>query len=213
VSAWLNLTLDTTAPAVTWGAVTDPNAGEIMSVEYLVDEPGIVSAEIELQDGRIIPMDVGPSLLTVELPNDTPQGNGIVRAHVQDDALNTATRTLTVALTGVIAPITEPVRTSAPFQVTPELKSSRTRSRTSSSARVAFTLSSSRSTAFTSSSYVGPSQRERVVRTRLFHRTTERWTYANQVVTARAATSSQSAVVRKRGEGPSGEDDLILLLL
>jgi hypothetical protein len=103
VSAWLNLTLDTTAPAVTWGAVTDPNAGEIMSVEYLVDEPGIVSAEIELQDGRIIPMDVGPSLLTVELPNDTPQGNGIVRAHVQDDVLNAATRTLTVALTGILA--------------------------------------------------------------------------------------------------------------
>lgn len=213
MSAWLNLTLDTTAPVVTWGAVTDANAGEIMSVEYLVNEPGITSAEIELQDGRIIPMDVGPSLLTVELPNDTPQGNSTVRAHVQDDVLNTAVRTLVVFTTGVIAPVEEPVRTSAPFQVTPELKSSTTRSQTGSSARVTRALTTSSSLAFTRTRWLMPSERVKRSRSRLWAVTHETWNYSNRVETSRAATSASGDVIRRRGEGPGGEDDLMLLLL
>jgi hypothetical protein len=47
------LTLDTHAPVVTWGPVTDPNAGEDMTVLYSLNEPALDHATITLVDGTV----------------------------------------------------------------------------------------------------------------------------------------------------------------
>jgi hypothetical protein len=100
MSASLLLTLDTSAPVVTWGAVGGTTAGELLEVAYQLDEPGLVDATLTLADGRILSMEDSGGRLTVLLPPDTPNGEAIVAAVVRDDVLNEATRTLAVQLAG-----------------------------------------------------------------------------------------------------------------
>lgn len=108
----LLLTLDTTAPVVTWGPVDGADASLDLTVLYTVDEPGIDHAEIELLDDRVLPMVVAADRLTVTLPDDAPQGAATIRAYVIDAVDNAAVRTLVIGVGGVLPP-------PPPTEVTP----------------------------------------------------------------------------------------------
>lgn len=99
--SWFNLRLDTHAPVITWGPVDGTDQGAELVQLYSIDEPAVVSAELELADGRVLPMSVQSNALLVQLPEDTPEGPATIRAFVSDDVANTATRTTVVQLTGV----------------------------------------------------------------------------------------------------------------
>lgn len=118
------LTLDTTAPRVTFGAVGGATAGELLEVLYTINEPELVDAEIKLADNRVLPMEVLSDRLLVLLPPDTPDGNARITVHTLDDLLNAGTQTQRVHLSGtIVIPPDEPVfgdGTGAPPQrVTP----------------------------------------------------------------------------------------------
>lgn len=108
MASYFTLELDTRAPEVVWGAAGGLSAGALFQIAYTLDEPAITAAEIELGDGRVIPLGIQPGWLEVLLPPDAPQGNATVRAFVRDDVDNTATRTTVVALTGVVVEPDEP---------------------------------------------------------------------------------------------------------
>lgn len=109
---WFRLTLDTTAPLVTWGAPTGTDAGETFSVQYALNETGTVrSATLTLRDGRVLDMAVAADRLTVALPEDTPQGQALVRAVTRDDLLNEAIREQAFLVTGTLPPAPEPTTT------------------------------------------------------------------------------------------------------
>lgn len=97
-----NLTLDTQAPAVAWGAEAGTTAGELLSLGYSSDE-AIFRAELWLSDGRHLEITVNPGTLEVLLPPDTPDGMAIV--HFWDDVDNEGTHG--VLLSGVIAQASE----------------------------------------------------------------------------------------------------------
>lgn len=103
------LTLDTAAPVVTWGAEAGTTAGELLSLGYTSDE-AIFRAQLWLSDGRRLDITVNPATLEVLLPPDTPDGMATV--HFWDDVDNEGTHG--VLLSGVIA---EP-QTSGGFQRT-----------------------------------------------------------------------------------------------
>lgn len=133
------LQLDTRAPVVTWGATSGTTAGELLIVGYTLDEPALISATIQLADGRTLPLtDTGLTLETL-LPPDTPDGNATIRALVRDDVLNEATRTLVIQLTGTIVVVPDapaptpgfPARTPRPRRrrVAPTVVTTRSRAR------------------------------------------------------------------------------------
>lgn len=109
--SYLLLELDTHAPVVTWGAVGGATAGELLQVGYTLNEPALVSATIQLADGRSLALTDTGLTLEALLPPDTPNGNATIRAVVRDEVLNQATRALVVHLTGVIV---TPEPTTAP---------------------------------------------------------------------------------------------------
>lgn len=102
MSASFILKLDTQAPVVTWGAYAGNIAGELLQVAYTIDEPEITSAEIELGDSRVLPLDIHPDRVETLLPPDTPQSPATIRAFVSDDVGNIATREFVLLLNGVI---------------------------------------------------------------------------------------------------------------
>lgn len=162
MSASFNLTLDTHAPLVTWGAVSGTTAGELLQVGYQLDEPELVSAELVLRDGRHLTMTDTGLTLEVALPPDTPNGNATIVAHVRDEVLNEADRQVVVALVGtVVIPEPEsepqtpgwPVRPRRPQPTPAQTKTvrSRTRLRPSAATRIG-TYSPQPTTAIASSS-------------------------------------------------------------
>jgi hypothetical protein len=104
VTSTFQLALDTTAPQITWGAVDGANITETLTVEYVLDEPAVLSAQLELADGRLIDMAVAPTLLSVLVPGDAPEGWGTVHATLRDAVHNTATADLPVYISGVLGP-------------------------------------------------------------------------------------------------------------
>lgn len=121
-AAWFTIKLDTTAPVVTWGPVTNAVASEEMTVLYLVDEPGIVSAQLKLADNRLLDCVVASDRITVQLPDDAPEGIGTLTALARDDVGNESTWTLDIPISGQIPvevvipvlpqlPVEEPWRT------------------------------------------------------------------------------------------------------
>lgn len=206
------LALDTHAPVVTWGAVEDAEADFELRVGYTLNEPDITSAEIQLGDGRVLPMDVQPTYLSVQLPADAPNGAAEVRAYVRDDVWNTATRTLAIFVTGIEgapppAPTTPP---SMPRRVPRVIvDESVVRGASEDAVRaVVPTLSVVRGR----SSYLAPTVR--IVR----HTATVRGTTAPDVVFVTAVplagrgAGSSADVIWRRPEGPRAEGDLIVLL-
>lgn len=99
---WLHLTLDTTAPQLTWGAVSGATAGERLRVGYTLNEPRITAASLDLPDGRTVALVDTGLTLEANLPFDAADGWATVRVRVIDDLLNEATRTLRVGIGGVI---------------------------------------------------------------------------------------------------------------
>jgi hypothetical protein len=108
----IHIDLDTTPPVVTWGPVDGTEPGDDFTVQYLLDEPDLISAELELLDSRVLPMQVFPDTLRVSLPMDIPEGPATVRAFVRDEVGNEAYRTLVVLLSGTLPP----PPTVSPFQ-------------------------------------------------------------------------------------------------
>src|SRR3982751_3406716 len=96
------LTIDLTPPQITWGPVDGAVASELMTVLYLVDEPGVVSAQLQLADGRTLAMTVLADRLTVQLADDAADGLATVTALLADDVGNEATATLQVPISGEI---------------------------------------------------------------------------------------------------------------
>lgn len=210
------LTLDTRAPQLQWGPVSDPNAGETLAVAYLVDEPGVDRASITLRDGRVLPMQVWPGQLTVDLPDNTTEGAATIRATTRDEVWNEAAFELVVALTGV--PYEEPPPYVPPSGgmpvVAPEVISTppsacQTRSRYETTAVV-----TSRSRAWVRSRYNAPGFRSAISIRRRIH-VQEGPSLLTATVSGttplRASDATAIATVRKRPEGPNAEDELILL--
>jgi hypothetical protein len=110
VPASFELVLDSTAPAVAWGAVAGAVAGELLQLAYVADEP-IDSADLTLADGRVLVLAVGAAL-TVMLPADTPQGAATVR--VRDDVGNERVYPALVLLQGAIVVPPQPPSLGAP---------------------------------------------------------------------------------------------------
>jgi hypothetical protein len=203
VSSSFVLTLDTQAPVVTWGFPDGTDQGEELRVPYAVNEPGIISADLELPDGRHLSMEVQPGVLVVQLPDDTPEGPATVSALVRDDVWNEATRTHVVQLTGEIAPPPSgpPVLPSPPQRRVTRVVSEPSICRGSSRDAVAAVVPTF-SVVRTRSRYIAPTERTVELPGRL-------------AVTApplggRGALSGADTLW-KRPEGPGAEEDFILL--
>lgn len=212
------LTIDTTAPVVTWGQVLDPNAGEDMTVFYAVDEPGVESAEIMLNGGRIVPMVVAPDRLTVRLPDDAANGQAQVRAYVRDSVGNNATRTLAVMVAGVVGPaVPPPAPAGGPPMPEPERVVSPPSSARCGSRYSVRATQYGRSRARTRSRYASPGPREVPrIRRRMRALTGEDRTRVFIAGRESVRTRSDSAAhatttVVKRPEGPDAEDELFFL--
>lgn len=211
-----NLQLDSHAPVVTWGPVTDPNAGEDMTVLYALNEPALDHATFTLIDGRVLPMvDLGDRL-TVHLPDDAPDGLAVVRAYVVDDVLNAATRTLNVVVGGV--PFTPPPPvpdTQGGFPGTrprpaPTLIHGSSSCQTGSRPDRIVVRQHTTTSARPRVRYTAPSQRTIRQRTSARSASSARLTATAPFVSSAAVTAG-TATLWKRPEGPGAEDDLIIL--
>lgn len=209
MSSFVVIRLDTTPPVITWGPVTDPNASELMTVLYTVDELGMVSAGLELGDHRVIAATVYEDCVTVQLPDDAPDGTAVLTALLRDDVGNETTATLNIQVSGgsVIPPfVPEPGSPVLPVE-TPWRTRTRciTRSRYSvlataqlrSRASLVSRTRVSRDVVRDSSPSVAHTRSGGAVRAHLGSRSTllqrEKWT------------------LTKRPEGPDTEDELLLL--
>lgn len=96
MSGAFTLTLDTTAPSVTVGAVGGAAAGSHLQIAYTTDET-LARAEFQLADARKLELTLSPALLEVDLPVDAPAGTGVLRWF--DDVGNAGTAP--IAMTGV----------------------------------------------------------------------------------------------------------------
>lgn len=211
MSGAFTLALDTRAPQITWGPPDGADAGEELTVPYVLDEPDLESAEIELGDGRVLPMELRPGVLAVTLPFDTPDGPTTVRAYVRDSVWNEATRTLTVMVGGVpVEPPPVPAGLPSPPQRTVR-RISDVSVGTLSADDVVRAISPSITRATVRSRYLAPDQRilRSVTRGRV-----ESGPDALAVavpVLAGAAAGADSDAVWRRPEGPGAEEDFILL--
>lgn len=211
MTAGFTLSLDTTAPEVTWGAVDGAVASEEMAVEYLLSEPGVDHAEAELRDGRVLPMTVQATRLVVTLPDDAPEGLATIRLYVVDDVLNGAARTLAVSISGVIPVEPAPTGRGGLPRVRPRVvRSEPSRAATASTYEVRARVVTT-SALRVRSRYVAPTQR------------TIRWRSVGYLDSATAlvghARSMPSVVdlnsattVSRRAEGPRAEEEILLLL-
>jgi hypothetical protein len=120
----VTITLDTTAPTVTWGAQTGTTAGELLQLSYISDEP-IAAAQLQLAGGRVLQLQVDPSILSVGLPFDVTDGPASVR--VVDDVGNARTYPAIVVIHGTIVVVPEP--TALPRAGAPPRRVDRPRSR------------------------------------------------------------------------------------
>jgi hypothetical protein len=97
MSSHFLLDLDTAAPHVTWGEPNGALAGQTLVVPYSSEEE-ILAATVTLLDGRVLEANVSAGVITVALPNDTP--NGTVTVHAIRELGNYAA--LTIPVVGVI---------------------------------------------------------------------------------------------------------------
>lgn len=88
-----------------WGPSDGTTAGELFRIAYTGEAPD--SAELELSDGRIIPLTIEAGLLSGLLPPDTPAGRATVRT------TGRRAHTLIVSLQGVSV-VVEPTGPPAP---------------------------------------------------------------------------------------------------
>lgn len=209
MSAWTILRLDTTPPVITWGPVTNAIASEEMTVLYLLDEPRMVEAHLKLADDRTLAFTVADDRITVQIPDDAPEGTGVVTALLQDEVGNVALEALNVHITGTIEPGPPPVPTlPGPPVETPW----RTRSRCVTRSR--YRILSTRRL---------PSRATIRTRTRIVRRaalSSPSWVAVRSHDRVRAHVAASSGLhqderwtVTKRPEGPDEEAAAILLWL
>lgn len=204
------LTLDTTAPVITWGPVDGAVLGEQFSILYLINEPGVVSAELQLQDGRVLEMEVWPDRLVVQLPDDAPDALATVAVLVRDEVGNEAVRTTQVPISG--APVVVPGPVGIPAGGLPGEEPKRFRRTVAhlrSTYRVIHGGASARSSLRTTARYTV--HRSNAIRSdsRLIARSRSR---AGVLVTSTSrVTERQRWTVEKRSEGPRAEEDLLIL--
>lgn len=108
------LTLDTRAPEVTWGAIAGTHAGELLRVAYTIDEPQIVAATLRLPDGRELVASALEDRIEVYLPPDIAPGLATLVAGVVDDVGNAADVELDILLSAALAIPTGAGRASHP---------------------------------------------------------------------------------------------------
>lgn len=210
------LTLDTTPPEIAWGAVLDPVASEEMTVFYTVTEPGVISAEVRLVDGRHLPMQVYVDRLVIELPDDAPESDATVRVVLRDELDNTATADLPVRITGPTGPVEPPPPYTPPVGLPhpPERVPARVIRPEPSAVHGSSTYGQTAVLASvtrgnTRSRYVVPRPRTR----RIFAAVsvTDNFTVRARVSTRSEGKPSSAVVVRKRPDGPDTEAALAAL--
>jgi hypothetical protein len=214
VPASFDLTLDTRAPVVTWGAVGGATAGELLEVLYATDEP-IASASLWLPDGRRLAMDVAADRLTLLLPADTP--DGVSWIHAYDDVMNQAPRQA-VNISGVIVvpPPEPPVTPGPPQRGQPSFHPDRVETRTRRSRSRGVARSRSSTTRAPRRVRSRSAIRDSHIAIRTLHAARSRAEIETAARTTRSrdlrarATGASSAITRRR-EGP-GEEDVLALL-
>lgn len=210
------LRLDTAPPQITWGAVLDPIASEEMTVFYTVNEPGVISAEVRLVDGRNLPMQVYADRLVISLPDDAPESDATVHVLLRDSVHNTATADLPVHVSGPTGPVEPPPPYTPPVGLPhpPERVPARvirpepsTAHGSSTYGQTAVLASVTRGN--TRSRYVVPRPRTR----RIFAAVsvTDNFTVRAAVSTRSEGKPSSAVVVRKRPDGPDTEAALAAL--
>lgn len=101
------VTLDTTAPELTWAAVpATADAGSSFDAEVALNEGTVVEAWGVLLDGRRENAAISGNRLTWTLPSDAPAGTMSLYARAMDDLLNEQvySRSITVISTAPPAP-------------------------------------------------------------------------------------------------------------
>lgn len=213
MSSSFQLTLDTTAPQITWGAVVDPNASEQMTVFYTVTEPGVTQATVTLVDGRSLPMQILPDRLLVTLPDDAPEGDATVHVVLRDSVWNTATSDLPVRVTGTtgappayVPPVGLP---SPPARVPHHVIRFEPSTARASSSYGQTAVQQSVSVLGVSSRYVLPRPRTRTIFS--VATLTDTFTASARVSGVETGKPSSADVVRKRPDGPDTEAALAAL--
>lgn len=211
--SWFQLTLDTTAPHITWGAVEGADAGETLIVHWTSDEPVVsASATLTLPNGAVLDMAVGADTFTVDVPGDSYQGTAEVRALVEDDVGNVATRVFEFAIGGVIPPTPVVQQTTGGIPrgpIAPRVVRDRSGAGISSVYR-ARAHTSSRSRARAASHYTTPT--DRLVRTRAGASASSLITNHEVRIMDRGSTraAAREDLILRR-EGPDHQAELILL--
>lgn len=212
MSSSFQLTLDTTAPRITWGAVVDPNASEEMTVFYTVTEPGVTQATVTLVDGRSLPMQILPDRLLVTLPDDAPEGDAIVHVVLRDSVWNTATSDLPVHVTGTTgAPpaYVPPGLPSPPSRVPHHVIRFEPSTGRASSSYGQTAVQRTASVVGVSSRYVLPRPRTRTIFS--VASLSDTFTASARVSGVETGKLSSADVVRRRPDGPDTEAALAAL--
>lgn len=105
------ITVDLTPPQLAWGTVAGTTAGELLRVAYVVHEPELVDADLQLADGRHLSFTIHDSWIEVLLPPDTPTGAGRIHATTRDDVDNEAVFDLVIHLDGAVTAMPGPSTT------------------------------------------------------------------------------------------------------
>lgn len=214
MSEFFDLTLDTEAPVVSFGAVSGPVAGSMLAVAYTVDEVATLVATLTLADNRQLVMgDTGTQFRYV-LPLDAPTGNVTVEVEAEDDLGNFATYSTTFPITGAvgieivptaaqsreagIVPTADPatvraIRRSSPWEVR-----SRRRVAASRPRRVEVEHRTTR---------IANAEARNV---RTFHSSTARVISSSRVVISTAQPETEIAILRQV-DGPRTEEALVVL--
>lgn len=213
------LTLDTTAPQITWGGVLDPIASEDMTVFYTVDEPGVLDATLRLIDGRNVAMTVYADRLVVRVPDDAQEQDATVRVTLRDDVLNTRTTDLVVRVVGTVGaepppsyvpPAGPPSPPRRVRRIVPAFQRRNVRG-SSRYGRTTVSVAATLTRGYVSSEYVLPT-RTTVNMLHDWLSSTTTYRSAGRGVSTRIEGKLQATfTVHKRPEGPGFEDELILL--
>lgn len=211
MGATFDLTLDTSAPVVTWGAVGGATAGELLDVRYETDEP-LALAQLWLPDGRRLDMEVQADRLTVLLPADAP--DGVSWIHAYDDVLNPTPRQAVNIAGVIVVPPDEPpalgpgprARGSHPERVETRVVRSRSRAVATSRTRTSSTTRTRSRVIADSRSMI---HRSRTMKSRGVLRSTARTSTAITYGGGMVQRPRQTIV--RRQDGPDETDALVVL--
>lgn len=209
---WTVLTLDTTAPEVTFGAVGGAEAGSLLQVAYELDTPSITAATITLpNDAQVYPVVVLADRLEFQLPVGTEDGLAVLRVYTLDDVGNEAVWTLPVQV-GEATAQPEPVPSrgglpQAAQREPPRIIELRTRVRIRSWSSVRGAAIARSTAALSSRTLTGTAVRATVP-------LPVKVSYSSRAITAggagTGAMGAATAVIERRNEGPGYEEELIV---